>query len=360
MFYLFIYIFFYPILKILRAFRKNNKRNLIIQTAKIGDYVNSTIIFDLALEFDIVLDRINCEFADYDSRVGEKFKVQDFKKNIFTKLNLALILFKKNYQNVYILTPNSLNLFLAKMSFAKNYFTISHQFCGINHKILSHKMTKISHSTDKLTLSTYLELFGKFENFQENSTNLTYKKLPQKPIFIPQNCIITSPKFKVGISLTAGNKMKTPPLQTWDKIFKILSNFDLEVYIFGVGNDANLLKNIATYGVKIINLVDKISIKELPFYTSKMQLYISSDTGNYYIADSVNVPTICLMGPCFASEQRGVFNSLILCQNLKPISSVFNSIYNIDASDFFELNQDEEQKILDFISDLYLNFTQKA
>ncbi|WP_240330189.1 aspartate 1-decarboxylase [Campylobacter fetus] len=49
----------------------------------------------------------------------------------------------------------------------------------------------------------------------------------QKPLFIPEKCenlLINEHKFKVGLSLSAGNKMKTIIPQTWDKIFEICLN----------------------------------------------------------------------------------------------------------------------------------------
>ena len=96
-------------------------------------------------------------------------------------------------------------------------------------------------------------------------------------------------------------------------------------------------------------MIDKIKLEELPFYLSQMQIYISSDTGNYYVADSVHTPTICLMGPCFASEQRGIFDSLIINSALSPISSVFKTVRNI------ELSKDDLEKIERFVKDHYIS-----
>ena len=54
-----------------------------------------------------------------------------------------------------------------------------------------------------------------------------------------------------------------------------------------------------------------------------MNLYISSDTGNSYIADAMNVPTINFAGPCFWQEQRPVFEkSLIVKSNVELIDSI--------------------------------------
>ena len=220
--------------------------------------------------------------------------------------------------------------------------------------------------------------------------------------------------------------MKTPPKHTWEKIFEVFAKFDCEVYIFGVGKEATLLKNLLVenadekraenpgdrqfcadlagsdtsefYGgpenandeqskaqicsengssgesnlssqicdtyvkkfaeneLKIISLIGKINLEELPFYLSQMQLYASSDTGNYYVADSVRTPTICLMGPCFASEQRGVADSLVINSHLLPVSSVFKTVRDIDASAFFELSEQNLADIEAFVKVRYISY----
>ncbi len=362
--YVIYYFLLYPFLLILSFFRKKTDKILIIQTAKIGDYANSTIIFDAASstkggKFDIVLDKINLNFADYDSRIENKFAINKYKKGI-KKFILGFKLFFKNYDKIYVLMPNNLNLFLAKFAFPKHIITISHYKNSSFFYLLSKNAKVIQHTKNDLTLKTYLKMLDLelFQNELQKDT-IKVKKMVQKPLFIPEKCenlLINEHKFKVGLSLSAGNKMKTIIPQTWDKIFEILSKFDVEIYIFGVADEINLLKNTNTRNIKIVSLIDKISLNELPFYISKMNLYISSDTGNYYIADTMEVPTICLMGPCFASEQRGVFNSLIITSNLPPFSAVFDTIYKTDAKKYFEITQKDEKNIYEFINNLYKSF----
>ena len=116
------------------------------------------------------------------------------------------------------------------------------------------------------------------------------------------------------------------------------------------------VKKFAQNELKIISLIDKIKLEELPFYLSQMQLYASSDTGNYYVADSVRTPTICLMGPCFASEQRGVADSLVITSHLPPVSSVFKTVRDIDASAFFELGEQNLADIEAFVKVRYISY----
>ena len=105
---------FYPIFKFISFFRKPSDKILIIQTAKIGDYANSNVIFEPLAKFDILLDEVNVAFAKHDNRIDKIFIINDIKKKKTSKLRLAFALFKQNYKDAYVLMPNSLNLFLAR------------------------------------------------------------------------------------------------------------------------------------------------------------------------------------------------------------------------------------------------------
>ena len=464
-------------------FKGEKGKILLIQTAKIGDYANSTVIFEKLGKFDVLIDEINLAFAKHDSRIEKIFTINDVKRKKASKLGLALELFSRNYESVYVLMPNSLNLFLARCTLAKNIVAVHHYAASSDFALLALGMKKVPHTLNDLTLLTYLKTLGISE--------LKYEKCLQKPLVVPQENLIKSGKFKIGVSLSAGNKMKTPPKHTWEKIFEIFAKFDCEVYIFGVGEEAALLQNLlaenadekraknlsergicadlagngaseiygdlenangkqtsyaqnhteASYAasnfiaqntaykklnlnteraaenddkntnnapplraknagkttydnangkqakaqicskkgisdgsnlslqicdiyvkkfgeneLKIISLIDKIKLEELPFYLSQMQLYASSDTGNYYVADSVRTPTICLMGPCFASEQRGVADSLVINSHLPPVSSVFKTVRGIDASAFFELSEQNLADIEAFVKVRYISY----
>ncbi|WP_314978692.1 lipopolysaccharide heptosyltransferase family protein [Campylobacter rectus] len=485
MIYFLIYLLIYPYLFVMKKlkFKGEKGKILLIQTAKIGDYANSTVIFEKLGKFDVLIDEINLAFAKHDRRIEKIFTINDVKRKKASKLWLALKLFSRNYESVYVLMPNSLNLFLARCTLAKNIIAVHHYAASSDFALLALGMKKAPHTLQDLTLLTYLKMLGISE--------LKYEKCLQKPLFIPRENLVKSGKFKIGVSLSAGNKMKTPPKKTWEKIFEIFAKFDCEVYIFGVGEEAALLQNLlaentdekraenlsergicadlagngaseiygdlenangkqtsyaqnyteASYAasnftaqntaykklnlntkraaenddeningapppraknagktaydsangeqskaqicsekgtsdgsnlssqicdiyvkrfgeneLKIISLIGKIKLEELPFYLSQMQLYASSDTGNYYVADSVRTPTICLMGPCFASEQRGVADSLVINSHLPPVSSVFKTVRDIDASAFFELSEQNLADIEAFVKVRYISY----
>lgn len=358
MFYYIIFLLLSPLLLILSLFRKNKtQNNLIIQTAKIGDYVNTSIMIDALSQSDILIDQINNAFASHDSRLKNIFIINQYKKSFFLKMKLAFEIFFNNYENVYVVMPNSYNLFLGQMSWAKNKVTLSTYADKWYKFLLSMQMKKMNHTTNNLTIDTYLKMIN------ESYNHLKFKKIVQKPIEIPSNSIIENKKFSIGISLTAANKIKTINIETWLRIFNILKKFDCTIYIFGLENEQklydNLLQNLSELNPNIISLLGKIKLNYLPYEISKMNLYISSDTGNSYIADAMNVPTINFAGPCYWQEQRPVFEkSLIVKSNAScvPYSSVFQTVETEKCKGLFDINKEQEELISNFVESLYKDF----
>jgi len=353
--YLLIYWICFLPMKICSIFRGKNEHALLIQTAKIGDYVNSSVIFEPLYEkfakFDVVISGINANFAEFDERIGEIYKIEEYKSGL-NKLKLAFLLYKKNYKAVFVLQPKNFNHFLAKMAFSGEFTTISHYKNSSFFRLFAFGARVVEHTKAQLTLETYLKMVNLPPNLRK------YKKAPQKPRFVPEISLINSPKFKVGLSLSAQNRIKTFPPKTLEAIFEILSNFDLEVYVFGAEmSELEPLKSVNTRNVEIISLIGKTYLYELPFYEGLMQLYISTDTGNYYIADAQNVPTICFMGPCFDSEQRGVNRTLIIKHSeLEPFTAVFDTVTNRDASQYYALSDENYKKIVNFVQEIYDEF----
>jgi ADP-heptose:LPS heptosyltransferase len=351
MLYLLIYLIFYPILLILSIFRNENKKSLVIQTAKIGDYVNSTVLFNKLDKFDIVIDKINYPFAKNCKKIDNIYIINNYKKGVLNKLKLAFILFWNNYEKVYILMPNSFNLFLGKFCFTA-IITIQHYSNKWYEKLLMIGMKKIIHTKNDLTLKSYLKMINE-NNLEKNWKNL--------PLIKPKKNLINSNKFKVGISLSAGNKMKTIDNETWKEIFKILDKFNLEIYIFGLENEKVYLDKIKKFNSKnrIISLLGKISLEELPFYISQTNLYISSDTGNSYIADSFKIPLINFAGPCYMQEQRPIGKDVLVIEsNAKcvPFSFIFKAPYETKCNNLYKINEKQEKEIEKFITKIYKEF----
>lgn len=336
--------------------RKKATGHLIIQTAKIGDYANTTPMITYLGKTDMVIDDINRAFADYDERIETIYCINTYKKGILLKLKLAWILYTRHYEKVYVVMPNSLNLFLGLCCYAKETTTLQTYASKWYFFLLSYRMKVIHHHVHDLTIHSYLSMID------EGISATRYWKQLQQPLYIPKSPRAFDNKFRIGLSLSAGNKIKTIDQKTWDVLFSILNKLDCVIYVFGLKSENVYLEKLQEHVHStnpIISLLGEMELKELPYYISHMHLYISSDTGNSYVADSVKTPTINFAGPCFWQEQRPLLEtSLVIPSNAlcAPYSSVFITSHEIKSSDLYDVNENQVYEIEQFIHSLYKSF----
>jgi ADP-heptose:LPS heptosyltransferase len=351
MIYYIIFLLLYPLFYLCSFFRSTHRENLVIQTAKIGDYVNTTIMINELQKCDIIADKVNYPLVKNEIRVDKTFLIQEYKQK---KLTLLWKIFRYNYENIYVLVPNSFNTFIAALSFAQNKVILHTYATKWYVKLLSKNFTIIQHTKDDLTLQSYLNMINSKLTYLEGQKTLP--KIDISKIILEQN-------FKVGLSLSAGNKLKTIDIQTWLKIFSILRKLNCSIYIFGLKEEEKELekfKNVHDLSrLKIVPLFGKLQLEELPYYISQMNLYISSDTGNSYMADTFNIPLINFAGPCYMQEQRPVNKDvLIVKSNAKdvPFSFIFQAPYEGNKKDLYTITEQQEAEIRNFILKYYKEF----
>jgi ADP-heptose:LPS heptosyltransferase len=128
--------------------------------------------------------------------------------------------------------------------------------------------------------------------------------------------------FCVGITPSAGNKIKEWPVERFAKVADfIIEKYNARVFVFGGGKDADLCKKMLA-SVKEENqgnvvLLVELSLDELKACVSELHLWISADTGPVYIAEAFNVPTVDITGPCDEKEQPpiGKFHAVVHITN---------------------------------------------
>ena len=194
------------------------------------------------------------------------------------------------YDNVYLLQPNSVNLFFASVCNAKNKQFLSTYTRRWYHGIFYATADgTVEHGKKTLSVTNYLRLADRALSWQDSPKHAT------KPLFKPATypAILDKPGvIRIGISVAAGNKAKTVPPVIWKQIADRLVDLPCEFYVFGAPNEQSWMDDITrAYGElpNFINLIGKISLEELPWAISKMDCYIASDSGNVYIADRKSV-----------------------------------------------------------------------
>jgi len=352
--YVFLLILLFPVKLIRKLFRKDTGKNLVIQTAKIGDFVNATPLLAYLQKSDVLISRSVGALAKHDDTIEQIYFIEQHKRNLWRKLCFACRIMNR-YDNVYLLQPNSVNLFFASVCNAKNKQFLSTYTRRWYHGIFYTTADgTVEHGKQTLSVTNYLKLADRSLTWQDSPKHAT------RPLFKPQTWpeILDKPGvIRIGISIAAGNKAKTVPPIIWKRIVEHLADLPCEFYVFGAPNEQPWMDDITrAYGEmpNFTNLIGQISLEELPWAISKMDCYIASDSGNVYIADAVGVPVVLLFGPCCHHEQRPLGNVLLIGNDDNICSYVFETRYYFsqEREALFAVTEDALRELKHFICEL--------
>lgn len=159
------------------------------------------------------------------------------------------------------------------------------------------------------------------------------------------------------MSISAGNSAKTIPSSVLAKLIHSIEDLSCTFFVFGISTKQplfnELLKLIRTQD-NVINLIGQLKLEDVPWVISQMNFYISSDSGNAYIADSQGIPVIIFYGPCSIQEQCPIQNVLLIVpENIQASSFVFDAGLQFEQSAEILFGLDEKiSKIKFFIKKL--------
>lgn len=354
MIYMLLILLFKPFLYALSFVRQAKSGVLVIQSAKIGDYINTTVMFELLGTCDVVIESANVELAKNDARIEHIWLLDAYKRSLAGRLALGVDIFFRGYETIYVATPNNLNLFLAIMGHTK-ISTFSHYKSGQTAKALLKFCDMVAvHTKEDLTIDTYLRLIdGKLTHKDVCKKAIVYKNEPTLLLSFDEKVP------KVGVALSAGNKIKELGVKEWKKLFDALDEYNCEIHIFGVAFEERVLERLMEVlelkNARIVSHLGVLSLDELPLAISKMSLFIASDTAGVYIADSFNVPVIVYAGPCYMKEQHPIGEKVLIVESnapCAPFSFIFNAPYHKKCDGLYDTTPKQEEEIKGFICDI--------
>ena len=226
-----------------------------------------------------------------------------------------------NVTEVNILDKKYLSLFKLAKSLKKfdNYFS----FRGsIRSNIFKFFILSDHKYQYKKNIYKGLHQVEKYNSFINDSLKINFK--PGK-LLINNSTKLTSEKYSrvVGINPGAsyGSSKRWYPKKFAEVVLELSSQFD--ILIFGGPDELDIALDIEKYLIEksvlnYKNLSGKTTISELIEHISKLDLFISGDSGPMHIAASFQIPTIALFGPTRDDETSQWMNqkSVVVKKNL--------------------------------------------
>lgn len=329
-----------PILYFLILIRKKRdiKKILVIQTAKIGDFICSTHLFREIKKMyphsrlSVMVNYFVRELAELNPYIDEVIPITPKEyKGFRGKLRLVKIIRKGSYDVGITLNPNVPFAVALFWGLVPIRLSVMPNFSGFTFRLASKLFTYLEpHKNTQLIVETYLKMLKAIGIESKNLTKEVYK-IKNANIKV-EKILSELNKPLVGIAIGSGNKLKELETKTLIKLInKILEESNYYVVLIGAYQDQSkseeILRAIYTKD-RVINAVGKFSLGELPALLEKLDLFIGVDTGITYMADALNIPIIHLAGPVDISEQRPIGKNVISIQyklSCVPCSFVFKT-----------------------------------
>lgn len=184
-----------------------------------------------------------------------------------------------------------------------------------------------------------LESIGIFSD--DTKKHLGFSEEAQKKTgqFLMDNGIDIEKDLVVGMSPSAGNKIKEWPEERFAKVADHLATkYQAKIIMVGTPSDESRIKNTIGHmrsDIQVLKITD-FNIDMLKALVAKLSLFISVDTGPIYIAEAFNVPTVDIVGPVDEHVQppRGpMHRSVVPPGRLRAELSILNArSYNTEEA----------------------------
>lgn len=291
-----------------------NLKILVIQTAKIGDLVCATPVFQAIKKkfpsscLSALVTSKTKDILKNNPRLDEIILITDF-PGIMEKIRLMKKLRKAEYDWVINLCPTNLvNKIIAFWSLVANRVTTTYKYSGKTTKSLSvFNNFRLEYQRNTPILKHRLALLG-FMGIKGCSEEKEIFVQPEEEKnaldFLNRNGL-SSNDLLVGIGVVPGNKIKQWGLDKFANLAdQLAGKLKARIIFTGSADDRIAVAKVQKMMQNSsINACGCFELYELPALLKTLKLFISMDTGPLYIANTVGAPVIVISGPCDAQEQ---------------------------------------------------------
>jgi ADP-heptose:LPS heptosyltransferase len=294
---------------------KNKKQNiLLISTGKIGDLVCTTPVFrEIKKNFPdsylVVGIREQSHGVVQNNIHIDRFIFLNSEKyqGFWGEIKLIRELIKEKFILSINLSPRAFNTILPFWVGIPKRITSTSKFTGKMARIFSffnsYRLEYKQH-TSKLRHNLEILRFLEIKDFSEKKEVFTTSEEEKKAIKFLRENNLKEDDFLIGISVTAGNKIKEwEPDKFCQLADRLIEELKAKIIFIGTPDDEALISGMIGKMKNEVIPATSFKLNELAALFKKLKLFISVDTGPLYIAHAVGTPVVDVVGPCDINEQ---------------------------------------------------------
>lgn len=316
-----------------RALRRQpgeSGRILVIQTAKIGDFVATTPVFRAlrsrlpAVEIVALLHPVNVPLAEGLDSIDRIIALPKPGFKGWAGKRWLLDQLAEGYDGVLVLSPNLTTLlapFWAGVPQRVSVLADRRQGSArLAWPFLTHGE---AHLTGRLFRETALRALAGFGIGVDAGLLALANEIPLAASgkMKAQVLLGAAPRPLVGLGLGAGNRMKAlAPAQLQALACGIVERTAATLILIGTVEDRPAATEVlaALPAGRAIDSTGQCSLAELPALLGALDCFVGVDSGATYMADALGVPVVDFMGPADADDQRPLGPRAVVSRSAEP------------------------------------------
>jgi heptosyltransferase II len=322
------------------------RRILLIQTAKIGDLVCTTpVIASLKASWPecrltVIVNPLCTPLLINDPAVDDLWGLPSSSWHGWSgKWHLWRRLDRGRFDDCIVLSPNTSFLLLPLWAGIPRRAALLSNFPGGSLDRCARFLTHSErHRAGQLVIDTELALLR-----QLGCTQLTVRKslhvAPWADTEVSTFLGVGSAP-RIGMGISSGNKLKALSTeQLIELCSQLLASLPHDLVFIGTAEDQAIAAAIrAGCGMnpRIRDATGVFTLDVLPALIARVDAYVGVDSGVTYIADTVGVPVVDVMGPANADDQRPLGQGSVVLRSVlpcAPCSHAFRAPYTCSRGD---------------------------
>ena len=321
-----------PLLWLRAALRGAQRTNriLVIQTAKIGDFVATTPVFRAlrnrlpGTEIVALLHPVNLPLARQLDSIDRIVTLPEHGFKGWAGKRWLLDQLAEGYDGVLILSPNLTNLLVPFWAgVPKRVSVLADRRQGSARLAWPFLTHGEPHRSGQLFRETALRALAGF-GIDVDATLLV---LPNEIAATESGKIrlaVLSPQLQgplVGFGLGAGNRMKALDTAQIEALAgQIVSRTAATLILIGTDADRTAAEALCASlpAGRAVDTTGQWALVELPVLLGALDCFVGVDSGATYMADALGVPVVDFMGPADADDQQPIGRQAVVIRSAEP------------------------------------------
>lgn len=306
------------------------RRILVIQTAKIGDFVATTPVFRALrarlpeAEIVALLHPVNLPLAQNLDSIDRVMALPQAGFKGWAGKRWLLDQLREGYDTVVVLSPNLSTLLVPFWAGVPRRISVLPDRRQGSSRLAWPFLTHgEAHQAGRLFRETALRALAGLGIASDESLLALPNEVALCPKAVARREALLAgrPGPLVGLGLGAGNRLKAlEPMQLQALAEQILSLTPATLVLIGTAVDREIAANLIASlpPERVIDTTDQWRLAELPALLAGLDCFAGVDSGATYIADALGVPVVDFMGPADASDQRPTGRRALIIHSAEP------------------------------------------